>query len=62
MPNDGGDILPVCTGGEYLPALQARQKWQRAETDIRTGDVVLVVDENTRMPPITKLSLLESSI
>ena len=31
---------------EYLPALQARQNWQRAKTDIRTGDVVLVSDGN----------------
>lgn len=32
---------------EYLPSLQARQKWQRAKTDIRTGDVVLVAEANT---------------
>ena len=31
---------------EYLPALQARQKWQRAKSDICSGDVVLVADEN----------------
>ena len=31
---------------EYLPALQARQKWQRAKLDICSGDVVLVADEN----------------
>lgn len=31
---------------EYLPALQARQKWMRAETDIRKGDIVLVAEQN----------------
>ena len=31
---------------EHLPALQARQKWQRAKSDICSGDVVLVADEN----------------
>ena len=31
---------------EYLPALQARQKWQRAKLDICSGDVVLVEEEN----------------
>ena len=49
-PNDGGDkysILPMCSGGGGYAALQPRQKWQRPKTDIRTGDVVLVADENT---------------
>ena len=27
---------------EYLPALQARQKWMRTKTDLRKGDIVLV--------------------
>ena len=31
---------------EYLPALQARQKWQRAKLDICSGDVVPIADEN----------------
>ena len=30
----------------YLPALKARPKWLRAKTDICTGDVVLVSDDN----------------
>ena len=32
---------------EYLPNLQMRHKWQRDERDVRVGDVVLVVQENT---------------
>ena len=31
---------------EYLRDLQARQKWQRAKSDICSGDVILVADEN----------------
>ena len=32
---------------EYLPLLQARQKWFRKRRDIRVGDLVLVKQENT---------------
>lgn len=31
---------------EYLPALQARQKWMRTKTDLRKGDIVLVAEVN----------------
>ena len=31
---------------EYLPVLQARQKWQRAKSGVCSGDVVLIADEN----------------
>ncbi|XP_052271561.1 uncharacterized protein LOC127872270 [Dreissena polymorpha] len=31
---------------EYLPTLQARQKWQRQTTNLRSGDVVLIAEEN----------------
>ncbi len=31
---------------EYLPTLQARQKWQRQTTNLRSGVVVLIADEN----------------
>ena len=30
---------------EYLPALQAREKWQRSHRSMREGDVVLIGDE-----------------
>ena len=30
---------------EYLPQLQARQKWVQPDRNVRVGDVVLVVDE-----------------
>jgi len=33
---------------EYLPLLQIRQKWQREQTDLREGDVVLVAEDNVR--------------
>ena len=32
---------------EYLPALQARQKWNKARRNFSVNDVVLVVDEST---------------
>jgi hypothetical protein len=32
---------------EYLPSLQARQKWHRVTRDIREGDLVLVADNIT---------------
>ena len=32
---------------EYLPSLQARQKWHRVTRDIREGDLVLVADDIT---------------
>ena len=32
---------------EYLPALQARQKWNKASRNFAVNDVVLVVDEST---------------
>ena len=31
---------------EYLPALQARQKWMRAKAELRKGDIVLVAEVN----------------
>ena len=31
---------------EYLPLLQARQKWLRVRTNVNIGDVVLIIDEN----------------
>ena len=31
---------------EYLPTLQARQKWMKSKTDIRQGDIVLVAEQN----------------
>ena len=31
---------------EYLPVLEARQKWMRAKTDLRKGDIVLVAEVN----------------
>ena len=31
---------------EYLPTLQARQKWMRSKTDIQQGDIVLVAGQN----------------
>ena len=31
---------------EYLPALQARQKWIRSKADLRKGDIVLVAEAN----------------
>ena len=32
---------------EYIPTLQERKKWQRPEQNIKEGDIVLLVDENT---------------
>ena len=31
---------------EYLPALQARQKWMRSRPDLQKGDIVLVAESN----------------
>lgn len=31
---------------QYLQNLQTRQKWQREHTNVKTGDVVLLVDDN----------------
>ena len=31
---------------EYLPALQARQKWMRSKPDLQKGDIVLVAESN----------------
>ena len=31
---------------EYLPVLQLRQKWSKAERNIAEGDIVLAVDQN----------------
>nr|XP_039272262.1 uncharacterized protein LOC120346563 [Styela clava] len=33
---------------QYLPQLQARQKWLHPERNFKKGDLVLVVDENTK--------------
>ena len=33
---------------EYLPTLQMRPKWQRPNTDIRKGDIVLVAEVNVQ--------------
>ncbi|VDI41614.1 Hypothetical predicted protein [Mytilus galloprovincialis] len=33
---------------EYLPTLQMRPKWQRSNTDIRKGDIVLVAEVNVQ--------------
>ena len=32
---------------EYLPELQKRNKWQREQRNVKVGDVVLIMDENT---------------
>lgn len=31
---------------EFLPSLQERRKWQRPETNLEKGDIVIVVDDN----------------
>ena len=33
---------------EYLPALQARQKWTRKQNNLKEGDIVLLVDSSPR--------------
>ncbi|XP_043202073.1 uncharacterized protein LOC122370478 isoform X2 [Amphibalanus amphitrite] len=32
---------------EYVPALQAKSKWLKPQTDLKSGDLVLVIDANT---------------
>nr|XP_039258111.1 uncharacterized protein LOC120334671 [Styela clava] len=32
---------------EYLQSLQVRQKWNKVQRDLKIGDIVIVVDENT---------------
>ena len=33
---------------EYLPLLQSRQKWLKAERNVRVGDIVLIADSTPR--------------
>jgi hypothetical protein len=48
MQREGGDRLSILLIyiREYIPTLQARQKWPRPQRDIREGDIVLVAQEN----------------
>ena len=33
---------------DYISALQARPKWRKEEENLKTGDIVLLVDEQVR--------------
>jgi Family of unknown function (DUF5641) len=37
----------ISEGGEYVPNLTERDKWEGKRRDVQVGDFVLVIDDNT---------------